>query len=240
MITYDSLFEQTNLPDFSEKLHVGNTCVIVDFPPMPQQTVKVVLWVLTQGQKNHGELTSCDLCRIWAIISAMTSHHLWRESYVLLPSMHQKMTFVALTGIVWVIEYSGQASWFFTQEQPESAKGGSWGRGYKDTLSSFWATLVVTVVRVHPWGPTDFCWSWQLREAWSVVQKTLLYSNGWILGIVAQVFQISLWKMSHFCYFYGQMNCHIHVHPLPSNLFIKKKPVVFQFSLSRWLILISL
>lgn len=39
---------------------------------------------------------------------------------------------------------------------------------------------------------------------------------------------------SHFCYFYGQMNCHDHVHPLPSNLFIKKeKPVVSQFLLSR-------
>lgn len=48
-------------------------------------------------------------------------------------------------------------------------------------------------------------------------------------------------KKSHFCFFYGQMNCHIHVHPLPSNLFIKKeKPVVSQFLLSRWLILISL
>lgn len=36
------------------------------------------------------------------------------------------------------------------------------------------------------------------------------------------------------------MNSHIHVPPLPSNLFIKKeKPVVSQFLLSRWLILIS-
>lgn len=39
---------------------------------------------------------------------------------------------------------------------------------------------------------------------------------------------------SHSCYFYGQMNCQIHVHPLLSNLFIKKeKPVVSQFLLSR-------
>lgn len=38
----------------------------------------------------------------------------------------------------------------------------------------------------------------------------------------------------HFSYFHGQMNCHIHVHPFPSNLFIKKeKPVVSQFLLSR-------
>lgn len=46
---------------------------------------------------------------------------------------------------------------------------------------------------------------------------------------------------SRFCYFYGQMNCHIHAYSLPSNLFIKKeKPVESQFLLSRWVILIRL
>lgn len=31
------------------------------------------------------------------------------------PSMHHKVSSVALIGVAWVIGYTGQASWFFTQ-----------------------------------------------------------------------------------------------------------------------------
>lgn len=89
-------------------------------------------------------------------------------------------------------------------------------------------------------GPRDFCWSWGLREACNSTKDSPELK--WMKpGNICSCFPNICLKPPQFCSFSGQMDCHIHVHPLPSNLFIKReKLVVAQFLLSRWLILISL
>lgn len=79
------------------------------------------------------------------------------ESCVIPPSIYHKVSFVPLIGIVWVIGTQHNLLASVPSRNLSQPKGTPEFVGSKPVSLSFWTVLVVTVVRVLPWRPTDFC-----------------------------------------------------------------------------------